>query len=130
MPRGKSLERLSLTDLQSFIRRQNVRLAKLKREHGKLTTRLKQVEREMSVIAGDGAPGGAGRVRNAKSLVATLEEVLTRGGKPMKVGDILEKVKATGYRSGSANFRAIINQTLIKEKQFQQVDRGTYTLKK
>lgn len=129
MPRGKSLELLSLPDLQSFIRRQSARLAKLKREHGKLTTRLKQVEREMSVIAGNGAAGG-GRARNAKSLVATLEEVLARSGKPMKVGDILEKVKATGYRSGSANFRAIINQTLIKEKQFQQVERGTYTLKK
>jgi hypothetical protein len=129
MPRGKSLELLSLPDLQSFIRRQSARLAKLKREHGKLTTRLKQVEREMSVIAGNGAAGG-GRARNAKSLVATLEEVLARSGKPMQVGDILEKVKATGYRSGSANFRAIINQTLIKEKQFQQVERGTYTLKK
>ena len=51
-------------------------------------------------------------------------------GKPMRVGEILEAVSATGYRSNSANFRGIINQTLIKErKRFNQAERGTYALK-
>ena len=34
----------------------------------------------------------------------------------MKVGDITDAVLATGYRSNSDNFRAIVNQTLIKER--------------
>jgi hypothetical protein len=63
------------------------------------------------------------------SLVATLESVLA-SGKPMSVGDIVESVQKQGYRSGSANFRAIVNQTLIKEKQFSSAGRGVYQLKK
>jgi hypothetical protein len=47
----------------------------------------------------------------------------------MKVGEIMDAVLATGYRSGSANFRGIINQTLIKDKRFGQVERGVYELK-
>lgn len=132
MPRGRSLDRLSLNELQSFMRRQQQRLVKLKREQNRLTNQLRSVEREMSAITGNGTGGvgGSGRARNARSLVATLEEVLTKSGKPLPVGEILEKVQATGYRSGSANFRAIINQTLIKEKRFQQAGRGVYGLKK
>jgi hypothetical protein len=53
------------------------------------------------------------RGRNEMSLVATLEQ-----------GTIVEAVKAQGYRSNSANFRAIVNQTLIKEKQFSSAGRG------
>jgi hypothetical protein len=57
-----------------------------------------------------------------------MESVL-KGKAPMKVGDIFKAVLANGYHSTSANFRGIVNQTLIKEKQFHQVDRGTYTVK-
>ena len=47
----------------------------------------------------------------------------------MKVAEIMDGVLSTGYRSGSANFRGIINQTLIKDKRFGQVERGVYELK-
>ena len=43
---------------------------------------------------------------------------------------LLQKVQAAGYRSGSANFRGIINQTLIKDKRFGKAERGMYQLKK
>ena len=50
----------------------------------------------------------------------------------MKVGVITEAVLATGYRSSSDNFRAIINQTLIKEKKrfISTGARGEYQIKK
>jgi hypothetical protein len=48
----------------------------------------------------------------------------------MSVGEIVEGVQRRGYRSGSANFRAIVNQTLIKEKLFGSAGRGIYQLKK
>jgi hypothetical protein len=51
------------------------------------------------------------------------------GGKPMSVSEIMEAASASGYRSGSANFRGIVNQTLIKDKRFAQVSRGVYQLK-
>jgi hypothetical protein len=53
-----------------------------------------------------------------------------KGGKPMKVGDITDAAQKAGYRSNSANFRSIVNQTLIKDKRFSSAGRGVYQLKK
>ena len=53
-----------------------------------------------------------------------IEGVLSKTGKPMGVGDIVDAVQKGGYKSNSANFRGIVNQTLIKEKQFTQAGRG------
>ena len=45
--------------------------------------------------------------------------------------DIVDGVLGSGYRSSSANFRGIVNQTLIKEKKkFTSPSRGMYQLKK
>ena len=74
--------------------------------------------------------GTGGRVRNERSLVECLESVLKDSGKAMQVGDITDKVKACGYRTKSANFRGIVNQTLIKDKRFVSSSRGMYQLKK
>ena len=46
------------------------------------------------------------------------------------VARIAEAVQRGGYRSNSANFRAIVNQTLIKDKRFGSAGRGMYQLKK
>ena len=59
-----------------------------------------------------------------------MEELLSKSGKPMQVGDILQKVEDAGYHSRSANFRGIVNQTLIKDKRFTSAGRGLYQLKK
>lgn len=78
--------------------------------------------------AGSFTPGG--RARNPKGLVATMEEVLARGA-AMSVGDIVAAIEKTGYQSSSPNFRAIVNQTLIKErKRFTHAGRALYSLKK
>jgi len=61
-----------------------------------------------------------------------MEDVLKSAGKPLPVSEILQRVQSSGYRSSSPNFRAIVNQTLIKErKRFQPTGtRGVYQLKK
>jgi hypothetical protein len=106
----------------------------LQRERNKLLQRLDAVDRKLGSLAGSGGRlrngTGGGRSRNPKSLVATMEAVLGRSGKPMRVGDIMDAVRAEGYRSNSANFRGIVNQTLIKEKRFTSAGRGIYQLKK
>ncbi|HSU69029.1 MAG TPA: hypothetical protein VLJ39_19255, partial [Tepidisphaeraceae bacterium] len=86
---------------------------------------------QISRIEGGGSRGGGGgRARNAKSLNDSIDEVLRGNGKPMKVGDIVDAVEATGYRSSSANFRGIVNQALIKDKRFIAAERGMYQIKK
>jgi hypothetical protein len=59
-----------------------------------------------------------------------MESILKSAGAPMSVGDILSGVQRSGYQSNSGNFRALVNQTLIKEKRFAQASRGMYQLKK
>ena len=63
-------------------------------------------------------------------LPEMLVSVLTKSSKPLPVGDIASAVKAGGYKTNSANFRGIVNQTLIKDKRFTSASRGIYQLKK
>jgi hypothetical protein len=98
-----------------------------------LEKRIRTLDRRIASLTGEdsrGTPRGGGRAQNASSLVETMETILRTAGKPLPVGDILERVQSTGYRSRSANFRALINQTLIKDKRFASADRGVYQLKK
>jgi hypothetical protein len=106
-------------------------MAKLSRQREKLQKRLDAVDSRIADISG-GAGGGrpGSRARNSVSLQEAILQVLGKAGGPMKVGDIMDKVSNMGYRSTSANFRGIVNQTLIKDKRFVSPSRGLYQLKK
>ena len=70
-------------------------------------------------------------MRNEVSLNESILAVLKRKGGPMAVGEIVEAVLAGGYTSNSANFRGIVNQSLIKDKRFVNAGvRGSYQLRK
>jgi hypothetical protein len=127
MPRGKKSV-WSITDLQRLLNERRSALKKLAKQRTKVQKKLDGIDREIAGLGGSGGGGGA-RVRNDLSLVATLETVL-KGKQSMQVGDIVDAVEARGYRSNSANFRGIVNQTLIKEPQFSSAGRGLYRLKK
>ena len=49
---------------------------------------------------------------------------------PFQKGTENATCSESGYRSNSANFRSIVNQTLIKDKRFGSAGRGVYQLKK
>jgi hypothetical protein len=123
-----------MAQLQRLMTEKRSELDRLQRQRGALQKKLNLLDRQIERVGGgaNGIRGGGGggiRARNEHSLLDTIEIVLRSAGKPMKVGDILDGVLATGYRSNSDNFRGIINQTLIKDKRFGQVERGTYELK-
>ena len=128
MARGRKAG-LSILELEKLLQEKRSAIQKLHKQRAELQKKLDQVDREITRLGGSTEPRTAGgRVRNGVSLVAAMEGVL-RGKPPMHVGEILDAVLAGGYQSTSANFRGIINQTLIKEKQFKQVGRGVYTVK-
>jgi hypothetical protein len=130
MARPSTGTNLSLADLQSILESRRSELNRLRKQRTKVQRALDDIDRQIGRIEGAGGRG-SGRARNSKSLNDTLEDVLRSSGKPMRVGDIVEAVKATGYRSSSANFRGIVNQTLIKDKKrFGTSERGMYQLKK
>ena len=127
---------MSIAQLEQLLAGRRQELNEKQREHAKLLARLHELESDIRRLGGSagrrgrGAGGGGGtRARNDKSLLETLEDVL-KGGKPMKVGDIAQAAQKSGYRSNSANFRSIVNQTLIKDKRFGSAGRGVYQLKK
>ena len=130
MARPSTGANLSLAALQHIMENRKTELNRLRKQRTKIQRDLDAVDREIGQIEGSGIGRGGGRARNAKSLNDTLEDVLRSNGKPMKVGDIVDAVKATGYRSSSANFRGIVNQTLIKDKRFGASERGMYQIKK
>jgi len=124
----------NIAQLERILHDRRTELNRLQRQRSELQRKLDGVERQIGKLNGGmrGRPrggGGGGRARNEHSLVEVIESVM-RGGKPMRVGDIVDAVQAGGYRSSSDNFRGIVNQTLIKErKRFAPVERGVYQWK-
>ena len=138
MARPASGNNFNIAQLDRVLEEKRSELDKLRRQRSDIQKKLNQIDRQIERVeggmngsrrGGGGGGGGGGRARNAKSLLDTLEEVLRDGGRPMKVAEIMDAAIASGYRSGSANFRGIVNQTLIKDKRFGQVERGVYELK-
>ena len=134
MPRPNTGLNFNIVQLERILHDRRSELSKLERQREELRRKLDGLDRQIIRLGGSarGLRGriAGGRARNDRSLIETIETVMRDHGKPMRVGDILDAVSATGYRSNSANFRGIINQTLIKErKRFAQADRGVYALK-
>ncbi len=130
----------SIQQLEQMLNKCKSERQKLERERNKVARRLQQLDSRIHALGGNGSGrggrggaggGGAGsRVRNEKSLIEMIEGVLGKSNKPMKVGDIADAVQNGGYRTNSANFRGIVNQTLIKDKRFTSAGRGLYQMKK
>ena len=122
---------LSITQLERILRARRSELQRVARRRAKLARQLAKLDAQLANLGGEAGGIGGGRVRNEQSLVKMIEGVLGRSGKAMNVGDIANAVRAKGYKSNSANFRGIVNQTLIKErKKFASAGRGIYQLKK
>ena len=132
MPRPSLGAGLSISALENILRDRKSRLTKLLKQRRKAQKELDQIDRQIQKIGGPAGGMGGGRARNEQSLPDAIQAVLQKAGKPMGVGDIVDGVQAAGYRSSSDHFRAIVNQTLIKErKRFSPSgERGVYQLKK
>jgi hypothetical protein len=126
------LDSMTIAQLEGLLSTRRTRLNQLARDRKKAQAKLDAIDRQIGQLSGRaGGAGGGGRVRNEVSLVQAMQGVLKDSSKPMRVGDIADSVVRGGYRSNSANFRGIVNQTLIKErKNFQSAGRGLYQLKK
>ena len=129
----------NIAQLERILQDRRSEVNRLERQRSELQRKLDGVERQITRLNGSlrglrgmrGRRGGGGiRARNDVSLVEAIERAMRSNGKPMRVGDIVDAVQGSGYRSNSANFRGIVNQTLIKErKRFAAAERGLYHLK-
>lgn len=117
---------LSTEALQAELKRRERHLKQLMRKRDKLVSQLRDVDAE--IVAEGGAVDGAvtrKRFRNDSNLADALADLLSN--KAMSVTEATQKVQDAGYRTTAANFRTIVNQTLIRDKRFKRVSRGQYT---
>ena len=128
MLRPNAAPELSLAQLEKLMQRRRAEVTRLSRVRDKLQQKLDEVQAKLDAISGSEGRAGA-RARNHSSLQKIIHQVLTDAGGPLSVGDILDRVHESGYRSKSGNFRGIVNQTLIKDKRLTKAGRGMYQVR-
>jgi hypothetical protein len=132
---SSGLARIPASVLEMELRRRARGVKALQKRRLKLLAKLDQLDsliRDSGGAIGNGRGGGrrgggGGRPRNEMSLEESLAKLLS--GKTMSVTDAAEGVQKSGYRTGAANFRTIVNQCLIRSDRFKKVSRGQYTAK-
>ena len=152
--RGRGLAAVSVETLRAELQRRERGVSGLRRRYEKLLAAAEKIAGQIRSAGGDlvGAParegrrgpgrppgsgrrgpgrprgsGGRRRPKNEMNLVESLAKVLK--GKTMSVTEVADAVQKEGYKTTSANFRTIVNQTLIKSPAFRKVGRGQYTAK-
>src|SRR5688572_19490936 len=109
MARTRSTVDLSLAQLERLMQSRRTEVIRLTRQRDKLQKKLDALNDRISEVSGgavgassgSGGGNGRGRARNEVSLQDAIHQVLSKGSGPMAVGDIMEKVRAAGYRSNS-----------------------------
>ncbi len=136
-----ALANATVDQIQREVSKRHQRLAK---KRDALLADLEEVEAELDSIAamtdqpspkrgrrsGPSRTGPRRRPKNDKPLPEVLHQVLQ--GKTLSVGEAVEAVQKAGYKTSSNNFRTIVNQQLIADKNkklFKKVARGQYTAK-
>jgi hypothetical protein len=136
MPRMTKLANVSLEALEKEIGRRSKLLPSLIAKRDELNRQIAELE-TLGSRGRKARPGRASakrvvrrrrRAKNKLSLADALAAVL-KGKKAMGVAEATEAVLASGYKTTSAAFKSIVNQTLIKDKRFGSVSRGQYALK-
>ena len=125
-----TINKLSTDELQAELARRERAAQRLATKREKLLAQVAEIDAELAdwgyEAVGGARGGGRKRPRNEMNLVDTLAKALK--GKTMGVSEAADAAQKMGYRSSSANFRNIVNQTLLKHpNQFKKVGRGLYT---
>jgi CCR4-NOT transcriptional regulation complex NOT5 subunit len=135
MARPSALSNLSNSEILREVARRERKARTLARKRDKLMQKVAlldaQIEQYGGIAGRGGRAGVSGRRRrasNSMSLVEALTKALTN--KTMGVTEVAEAVKSAGYSTTSPNFRTIVNQALLSNKDaFKRVERGQYTAK-
>ena len=133
--RPSRLSTVSLAVLQQEIQRRQKLLPKLVAQRDTLNEEIAELESVAQLVVHKQAkPQTAskktrrGLGENKIGLADTLSQFM-KGKTKVTIAEALDGVLAAGYKSGSKNFRGLVNHTLLKNKRFKNVGRGEFTLK-
>jgi hypothetical protein len=127
---GGGLTSVSVGELRKELTRRQRRVGAMVKKRDRLLEKARAIDAQIAELGGAAmGAGGTGRRRpqNESNLVEALAGVLK--DKTMSVTDVAEAVQKAGYKTTSANFRTIVNQTLINSGKFKRLGRGQYTAK-
>ncbi|MCC6910327.1 MAG: hypothetical protein IT430_20525 [Phycisphaerales bacterium] len=137
MPRKPDLSRVPTVELIRELERRQAMAGEFESRREALQKELAEIEAELSALEtrASNAFGrrhvnrsAAARTRSAnlQPLSVALQKLLT--GETMSVSEAAEAVKKAGYKSNAADFKSVVNLTLLKRKDlFKRVGRGQYT---
>jgi hypothetical protein len=129
MDKRSALKDMSAAELkQELIARLRDQIQKNEAENEALREQIRQFMPEGKAISGRGRSRTL--ARNDMSLREVVAQVLREAGEPLRVRDIIERVKAAGYVSKASNFAGIVNISLSNgEEMFEKVSRGVYRIR-
>lgn len=115
------------------------KISRLMSKRDRLTEALAGVESQLGSISVDGTEkakrgpkvGSHRKVKkDGQASLKTHLMIALKGSDGQKIADLVSAVQDAGYKSGSQNFRLLVNQTLLNEGEFKKVGRGEYMLSK
>jgi len=136
-PRIKSIE-----DLRRELSAKEKQLGKLELRRKKALVRLSRIDKKIAALGGKPSEAGRldgrrrrggrprGRRRSGESLAACVAQVLAKAGKAMRAKDVVDAVKASGYKSASKDFYGIVAAALRETPGIKRVSRGVYKVTK
>lgn len=132
---SKSVQELSVADLERLLRERRVRLERLLKRKSRLEKELSEINDQISSLQGAGTlPGGlrkgVRRPRNAKPLHRVVLEILAGNKKGYGLSELAERVLATGYKTSSSDFKNVLYQCLYNSPQIEHEEAtGKYRAK-
>ena len=132
---ARGLSKVSVQDINRELARRQKVASQLEVKRARLLSRVAELDREIRECGGSVGPArggdrrtGSPRGGRSSTLAGALSALLK--GKTMFVTEMVDAVRAAGYKSDAANFRTMINATVIKHANlFRRVARGQYTAK-
>lgn len=135
MDRKDMLKDLSASDLrQELLTRLREQIRRNEEENEALKLQIRQLSPQPKTITtyrvAKPARQPRGRKRNEQPLKDIIAKAMREAGEPVRVRDLMERVRDSGYVSNANNFAAVISLTLSNnEELFERVDRGVYKLR-
>tara|TARA_Y100000815_G_scaffold231057_1_gene221068 strand:+ start:121 stop:549 length:429 start_codon:yes stop_codon:yes gene_type:complete len=123
---GSNLASMSTAELQAELRRRQGDVTRLQNRRERLVAQIAELDEQISSMGGVMSAGGGRRPRNDRPLGDVLAEVLS--GQQLSVTEAAEAAIRSGYATTAENFRTIVNQRLVSDDRFKNVERGVYTL--
>ena len=116
------MKELSVSALERMLSRRRTQLERLTRRRESLQRQIEKVDRQIGQIGGrNGSDLGVHkkvrrRPRNSKPLTEVVVEVLKKHKAGLALGQLSDKVLATGYKSHSGDFKNVVYQCLYNNR--------------